>query len=116
MTSTVTCKIPTETMINPFALGGGVPSPHQDKAQEFDLLRAPRGAQLLKYARKSRGYTQAESAASYGIEERTLRRWENNEFNPRWNDVISLLEDVYFMDIMQAIAGVRSMQAQGISV
>ncbi|WP_230090577.1 helix-turn-helix domain-containing protein [Pseudoalteromonas rubra] len=116
MTSTANCKIPTDTMISPFALGGGVPSLQQDNAKAFDLLRAPRGAQLLKYARKLRGFTQAESAASYGIEERTLRRWENNEFNPRWNDVISLLEDVYFMDIMQAIAGVRSMQAQGISV
>ncbi|WP_249332024.1 helix-turn-helix domain-containing protein [Pseudoalteromonas rubra] len=116
MTSTVTCNIPTETVINPFAMGGSMPPQHADNAGQLDLLRAPRGAQLLKYARKLRGYTQAESAASYGIEERTLRRWENNEFNPRWNDVISLLEDVYFMDIMQAIAGVRSMQAQGRTV
>ncbi|TMP71536.1 XRE family transcriptional regulator, partial [Pseudoalteromonas ruthenica] len=49
------------------------------------INRTPRGSDILKFARKSRGYTQAESAANYGIEERTLRRWENNEFNPRWN-------------------------------
>ncbi|ESP94043.1 MULTISPECIES: helix-turn-helix domain-containing protein [Pseudoalteromonas] len=72
------------------------------------LVRTPKGAQLLKYARKCRGYTQAESAACYGIEERTLRRWENNEYNPRWNDVISLIEDVYLMDITQVIEGVRN--------
>ncbi|KZX01778.1 transciptional regulator [Pseudoalteromonas luteoviolacea] len=63
---------------------------------------------MLKYARKCRGFTQAESAACYGIEERTLRRWENNEYNPRWNDVISLIEDVYLMNITQAIDGVRN--------
>ncbi|TQF73025.1 helix-turn-helix transcriptional regulator [Pseudoalteromonas luteoviolacea] len=73
-----------------------------------ELVRTPKGAQLLKYARKCRGYTQAESAACYGIEERTLRRWENNEYNPRWNDVISLIEDVYLMNITQAIEGVRN--------
>ncbi|MCF2857917.1 helix-turn-helix domain-containing protein [Pseudoalteromonas sp. SMS1] len=73
-----------------------------------ELVRTPKGAQLLKYARKCRGFTQAESAACYGIEERTLRRWENNEYNPRWNDVISLIEDVYLMNITQAIEGVRN--------
>ncbi|MDK1287100.1 helix-turn-helix transcriptional regulator [Pseudoalteromonas umbrosa] len=76
--------------------------------QATKLIRTPKGAQLLKYARKCRGYTQAESAACYGIEERTLRRWENNEYNPRWNDVISLIEDVYLMDITQVIEGVRN--------
>ncbi|MBQ4813010.1 transcriptional regulator [Pseudoalteromonas luteoviolacea] len=73
-----------------------------------ERVRTPKGAQLLKYARKCRGFTQAESAACYGIEERTLRRWENNEYNPRWNDVISLIEDVYLMNITQAIDGVRN--------
>ncbi|KZN38911.1 hypothetical protein N480_11820 [Pseudoalteromonas luteoviolacea S2607] len=77
-------------------------------ANTGELVRTPKGAQLLKYARKCRGFTQAESAACYGIEERTLRRWENNEYNPRWNDVISLIEDVYLMNITQAIDGVRN--------
>ncbi|PAJ72052.1 transcriptional regulator [Pseudoalteromonas sp. NBT06-2] len=65
--------------------------------------RTPKGADILKYARKFRGYTQAESAASYGIEERTLRRWENNEFNPKWNDVIGLIEDVYSLKVIKLI-------------
>ncbi|MCF6436842.1 MULTISPECIES: helix-turn-helix domain-containing protein [Pseudoalteromonas] len=67
--------------------------------------RTPKGADILKFARKCRGFTQAESAASYGIEERTLRRWENNEYNPRWNDVIGLLEDVYSLDVAHVILG-----------
>ncbi|BBN82476.1 hypothetical protein PA25_24610 [Pseudoalteromonas sp. A25] len=70
-----------------------------------DTHKTPKGADILKFARKCRGFTQAESAASYGIEERTLRRWENNEYNPRWNDVIGLLEDVYLMDVAKVILG-----------
>ncbi|CAM3759228.1 MULTISPECIES: helix-turn-helix domain-containing protein [Pseudoalteromonas] len=73
--------------------------------------RAPLGAAILRFARKSRGFTQAESAASYGIEERTLRRWENNEYNPKWNDVIALVEDVYLMDIVNVIVGLRTSSA-----
>jgi transcriptional regulator with XRE-family HTH domain len=71
------------------------------------INRTPRGSDILKFARKSRGYTQAESAANYGIEERTLRRWENNEFNPRWNDVVGLVEDVYLLDIANIIIGMK---------
>ncbi|CAH9049445.1 hypothetical protein PSECIP111951_01341 [Pseudoalteromonas holothuriae] len=72
--------------------------------------RTPKGSDILKFARKCRGFTQAESAASYGIEERTLRRWENNEYNPRWNDVIGLLEDVYLMDVAKVIVGMTDSQ------
>ncbi|WP_138632376.1 helix-turn-helix transcriptional regulator [Pseudoalteromonas phenolica] len=72
------------------------------------LSRTPKGANLLKYARNFRGLTQAESAAHYGIEERTLRRWENNEYNPRWNDVVALIEDVYMMEVIQVLEGLRT--------
>ncbi|WDE04693.1 helix-turn-helix transcriptional regulator [Thalassomonas viridans] len=68
-----------------------------------NTCRTPKGSDLLKYARQSRGYTQAESAADYGIEERTLRRWENNEFNPKWNDVVGLIEDVYMLKVVDVI-------------
>ncbi len=84
-----------------------------DKRNEMNQLsneasnsqRAPRGSDILKYGRKYRGYTQAESAACYGIEERTLRRWENDEFNPKWNDVIGLIEDVYSLKIINVLEG-----------
>lgn len=32
-----------------------------------------------------------EIAQQYGVEERTLRRWENKEFNPRVSDFFGLL-------------------------
>ncbi|KZX00433.1 transciptional regulator [Pseudoalteromonas luteoviolacea] len=69
----------------------------------FKHRRAPLGAEILRFARRLRGYTQAESAASYGIEERTLRRWENKEYSPKWNDVVGLVEDVYSLDILEVI-------------
>ncbi|KZN34923.1 helix-turn-helix domain-containing protein [Pseudoalteromonas luteoviolacea] len=69
----------------------------------FKQRRAPLGAEILRFARRLRGYTQAESAASYGIEERTLRRWENKEYSPKWNDVVGLVEDVYSLDILEVI-------------
>ncbi|KZN45681.1 helix-turn-helix domain-containing protein [Pseudoalteromonas luteoviolacea] len=69
----------------------------------FKNRRAPLGAEILRFARRLRGYTQAESAASYGIEERTLRRWENKEYSPKWNDVVGLVEDVYSLDILEVI-------------
>ncbi|MCF2856490.1 helix-turn-helix domain-containing protein [Pseudoalteromonas sp. SMS1] len=69
----------------------------------FKQRRAPLGAEILRFARRLRGYTQAESAASYGIEERTLRRWENREYSPKWNDVVGLVEDVYSLDILEVI-------------
>ncbi|MCG9758267.1 MULTISPECIES: helix-turn-helix domain-containing protein [Pseudoalteromonas] len=72
---------------------------------------APTGAEILRVARKLRGYTQAESAAHYGIEERTLRRWENREYSPRWNDVIGLVEDVYLLDILEVIGKIHDQQA-----
>ncbi len=72
----------------------------------------PKGAELLKFARKYRGYTQAESAANYGIEERTLRRWENEEFNPRWNDVIGLIEDVYALEIIKVMKSINEQVCQ----
>ncbi|WP_440053755.1 helix-turn-helix domain-containing protein [Pseudoalteromonas sp. T1lg65] len=75
------------------------------------LSRVPMSSAILRFARQARGYTQAESAATYGIEERTLRRWENNEYNPKWNDVIALVEDVYLLDIVNVIAGLRSQDA-----
>jgi transcriptional regulator with XRE-family HTH domain len=72
-------------------------------SQFTPINRTPKGSDILRYARKFRGYTQAESAAYYGIEERTLRRWENNEFNPKWNDVIGLIEDVYALKVIKVI-------------
>ncbi|MEJ6474044.1 helix-turn-helix transcriptional regulator [Pseudoalteromonas piscicida] len=80
-------------------------------SQPLICERAPLGAAILRFARQARGFTQAESAASYGIEERTLRRWENNEYNPKWNDVIALVEDVYLMDIVNVIVGLRTSNA-----
>ncbi|CAM3963818.1 helix-turn-helix domain-containing protein [Pseudoalteromonas byunsanensis] len=76
-------------------------------ARIFTTKRTPRGGEILRFARQMRGYTQAESAASYGIEERTLRRWENREFDPKWNDVISLVEDVYLLDILEVIGKIN---------
>jgi len=46
---------------------------------------------ILKRARISTGKTQMEIAQQYGVEERTLRRWENKEFNPRVSDFFGLL-------------------------
>jgi transcriptional regulator with XRE-family HTH domain len=45
---------------------------------------------ILKRARISTGKTQMEIAQQYGVEERTLRRWENKEFNPRVSDFFGL--------------------------
>ncbi len=73
------------------------------KVESRSYKGSPKGSDILKYARKFRGYTQAESAAHYGIEERTLRRWENNEFNPKWNDVIGLIEDVYALQVINVM-------------
>ncbi|MFC3033044.1 multiprotein-bridging factor 1 family protein [Pseudoalteromonas fenneropenaei] len=73
-------------------------------------MRLPKGAEILRYARKLRGWTQAESAVCYGIEERTLRRWENNEFNPKWIDVVGLVEDVYALDLAQLLFGIKANQ------
>ncbi|KID58250.1 transciptional regulator [Pseudoalteromonas luteoviolacea] len=69
----------------------------------FKEKRTPLGAEILRFARRIRGFTQAESAANYGIEERTLRRWENKEYSPKWNDVVGLVEDVYSLDIIEVI-------------
>ncbi|MCG7536514.1 helix-turn-helix transcriptional regulator [Pseudoalteromonas sp. OOF1S-7] len=69
--------------------------------------KTPLGADILRYARRLRGYTQAESAAHYGVEERTLRRWENKEYSPRWNDVVGLVEDVYSLDILEVIGKIN---------
>ncbi|WP_440055470.1 helix-turn-helix domain-containing protein [Pseudoalteromonas sp. T1lg65] len=71
----------------------------------------PAGSEILRVARKLRGYTQAESAAHYGIEERTLRRWENKEYSPRWNDVVGLVEDVYLLDILEVIGKIHDEQS-----
>ncbi|WP_171624605.1 helix-turn-helix domain-containing protein [Pseudoalteromonas caenipelagi] len=78
-----------------------------NSARIFTSRKTPRGGEILRFARRLRGFTQAESAASYGIEERTLRRWENREFDPRWNDVISLVEDVYLLDILDVIGKIN---------
>ena len=91
-------------MSNPMLFG----RTEEVESSKSQLKRTPQGAILLKYARQFRGLTQAESAAHYGIEERTLRRWENNEFNPKWNDVVALIEDVYMMEITEVIMGIRS--------
>ncbi|KZN37562.1 helix-turn-helix domain-containing protein [Pseudoalteromonas luteoviolacea] len=77
----------------------------------FKQRRAPLGAEILRFARRLRGYTQAESAASYGIEERTLRRWENKEYSPKWNDVVGLVEDVYSLDILEVIGKLNDSNA-----
>ena len=69
--------------------------------------KTPLGADILRFARRPRGYTQAESAAHYGVEERTLRRWENKEYSPRWNDVVGLVEDVYSLDILEVIGKIN---------
>jgi len=79
----------------------------QTKTRFYKQKRAPLGSEILKFARHLRGYTQAESAANYGIEERTLRRWENKEYSPRWNDVVGLVEDVYFLDILEVIGKIN---------
>ncbi|MDK2595421.1 helix-turn-helix domain-containing protein [Pseudoalteromonas obscura] len=42
--------------------------------------------------RKRVGLTQAEAAEHYGLEERTLRRWENKESNPDFRDVVGVVE------------------------
>lgn len=39
--------------------------------------------------------SQLEASTIYGIEERTLRRWENGEFSPKVHDFFGLLEQVY---------------------
>ncbi|MBE0367612.1 helix-turn-helix domain-containing protein [Pseudoalteromonas aurantia] len=75
--------------------------------ERLSVKRTPKGGVILRYARRLRGYTQAESAATYGIEERTLRRWENREFDPKWNDVISLVEDVYLLNILEVIGKIN---------
>lgn len=68
------------------------------------MNKAPKASSILKFAREQRGFTQAESAANFGVEERTLRRWENEEFMSKWVDVISLVEDVYSLNFFELIA------------
>ena len=81
------------------------------KARLYKQKKAPLGSEILRFARRLRGYTQAESAANYGIEERTLRRWENREYSPRWNDVVGLVEDVYLLDILEVIGKINDCDA-----
>nr|WP_244369631.1 helix-turn-helix transcriptional regulator [Pseudoalteromonas xiamenensis] len=81
---------------------------HLISRQIFEPKKTPMGSEILRYARQLRGLTQAESAAHYGIEERTLRRWENREYSPKWNDVIGLVEDVYALNILELIGKIHA--------
>ena len=49
----------------------------------------------LRELREKCNMTQAQAAAHYGIEERTLRRWENQEFNVKLIDFVGLVTGVY---------------------
>ncbi|MCF6442045.1 helix-turn-helix domain-containing protein [Pseudoalteromonas luteoviolacea] len=64
-------------------------------------------SQVIRIARKRAGLTQAEAAEHYGVEERTLRRWENKESNPDFRDVVGVVEGLGqdFLDVCKEARG-----------
>ncbi|MDK1289802.1 helix-turn-helix domain-containing protein [Pseudoalteromonas umbrosa] len=64
-------------------------------------------SQVIRTARMRAGLTQAEVAAHYGVEERTLRRWENKESNPDFRDVVGVVEGLGqdFLDVCKEASG-----------
>lgn len=67
----------------------------------FETPTIPNGGQLIRYARKLRGYTIDEYAYSFGISSRTLGGYERGEFEPQFFTVISILKDLN-VELMEA--------------
>ncbi len=64
----------------------------QLKQEIADLTPRPEAAIFLKETRALTGKTQAEFAAAYGFNRRTLERWERGASKPRDSDMRKLRE------------------------
>ena len=60
------------------------------------FLLSMKGGEIIRLARKRRGYTQAELAHQYGIDEQTLRNYEKLKTSISYDDVLGILD---FLDI-----------------
>lgn len=56
------------------------------------MSKTLRGGEIIKLARKTRGYTQAELAHQYGIDEQTLRNYEKLRTSISFDDVYGILD------------------------
>ena len=53
-----------------------------------------RGGQLIKLARQAREMTQEEVADAFGVNTRSIRRWETFESEPKFFTVYSIITNV----------------------
>ena len=58
---------------------------------------------ILKCARKQSGLKQVDAAIAYGVSERTYQRWENNEIQPKFVDVVGLIEGVFKVEFRDLV-------------
>lgn len=52
----------------------------------------PRGGNVIRVARKNRGFTQQEIAEQYGIAKNTICNWEKGNHEPSFRVVFEILE------------------------
>lgn len=61
----------------------------------------PSAALLLRTARKIKGMSQIETALLYGCACNTLQRWESGETEPRYSQLVLILNSVFGVTIAQ---------------
>jgi len=64
------------------------------------------GGQLIRFARLTRSYTQSAAAAQYGVDVKTLGRWENSASKVPYNDVNGLLSfyKMTLIDVLEKLS------------
>ncbi|MEM7421006.1 MAG: helix-turn-helix transcriptional regulator [Pseudomonadota bacterium] len=61
----------------------------------------PRGGLVIRYARKLRGYSQAEYSTHIGLGKNTLGNWERGQQEPSFFMVMTILNDLK-VDLVEA--------------
>lgn len=60
------------------------------------------GGQIIRFARLNRNYKQSTVATMYGVDVKTLGRWENSESKVSFDDVSGLLS-FYKMTLIETL-------------